>query len=253
MAGDELWNAIKRLVAAVVAQQPQPRRGTISSLNPTTMQARVQLYGASGGYLTGWLPLASTCIGPGWGICAAPPLGAQAIVLPTEGDLNSAVVIAAHWDLTEQPPSGYPVGELWFQHATGAFVKVNNSGGVQVVDQKGAIITTDGTGKVIATDQAGATITLPNDGTVRLTDKSGAYLWLNNNGTATLKANLNVLGGITTSAPSGGTGNVSINGNVAATGDVQANAPDGVTLGTHVHGGVQGGSSDTGGPENPIS
>jgi phage baseplate assembly protein V len=41
-------------------------------------------------------------------------------------------------------------------------------------------------------------------------------------------------------------GDVTVNGKIDATGDVTG---DGVSLSTHTHGGVQGGSSSTGGPE----
>ncbi|HUC17340.1 MAG TPA: phage baseplate assembly protein V [Acetobacteraceae bacterium] len=251
MSVDAFWNSLKRNVAAMIAQSATPRRGIVQSINPAGPFAKVTL--VPEGALTGWLPIAMPCAANGWGVIAVPPVGAQVIVLPIDGDSDSSVVIAAHWSQPMPPPSGYPVGELWLFHQTGAFVKVNNAGGVQAQDQKGAILTADGTGKVIAVDQAGATMELPNDGTARLIDKAGHSFVLNNNGSATLGANLIVQGTITTQAPSGGSGNLAINGNIAATGDVQANAPNGVTLGTHVHGGVQEGGGNTEGPANPIS
>ena len=52
---------------------------------------------STGFSLTGWLPIASPCVGGGWGVVAAPPIGAQVVVMPMDGNADSSVLWGAHW------------------------------------------------------------------------------------------------------------------------------------------------------------
>jgi uncharacterized protein involved in type VI secretion and phage assembly len=167
----ELINAVKRIVGAMLAELPHPRRGILASVNPATMQGRVNLPSStspSGFSLTGWLPIVMPCSGPGWGIVASPPVGSQVVVTPADGNTNSAMITGAHWSGPQQAPVGYPLGEMWFFHATGAFVKINNSGGVVFQDKDGALVETDGTGKITMSDPSGSSLKFTNDGTVEV-------------------------------------------------------------------------------------
>ena len=63
---DQLLNALKAQSAAQDATAGQPRFGVVSSVDPATGTARVQLQPE--GVLTGWLPVLSPWVGAGWGI-----------------------------------------------------------------------------------------------------------------------------------------------------------------------------------------
>ncbi len=159
MVTTELWNAIKRICESLVATVPQPRRGVVQSVNPATMQARVLIQPE--GLLSGWLPIAGSVTGNGYGILFAPLPGSQVLVIPTDMFVEGAVVVASHWSVLQPPPSGYAAGEYWLVSQTGSFIKIKN------------------------------------DGTIEIEDQSGTLLTFNNNGTATLSGDLNVTGTIT--------------------------------------------------------
>lgn len=203
---DEVWLHIKRLVAAMIAAQPQPKRGTIASVDPTTMRARVLMYSGLGpatGQLTGWLPILSPCIGAGWGLVASPPIGAQVLVVPVEGSPISGVVVGGHWSNAQLPPSGYAVGEIVLQHESGATVQMTNAGAVTMTDQHNATVILDGTGKVL------------------LEDASGSNMSFTNNGTITINGNLVINGNVNGNGAGGtGTTNWLISGNITATGTI---------------------------------
>lgn len=215
-ATDDLWNAIKRHIENIFSRMPQPRRGIVYSVDPTTLRAKVKLMPEQ--TITGWLPIAMPCVGSGWGLVAVPPPGAQVLIIPTDGNNNAAVVVSAHWSNAQTPPTGYVVGQLWLHHESGAYVHLNNDGGVY------------------AQDPSGATFYLPNNGTVVVKDQSGTVLELSNNGTVNITGNLVVSGNISDAAGAHGT----VAGLRGA-------------YNAHVHGGVTSGGSDTGATTTPIS
>jgi len=233
-------------------RMPQPRRGIVYSVDPTTLRAKVQIMPEQ--TITGWLPIAMPCVGGGWGVVAAPPPGSQVLIIPTDGNNNAAVVVSAHWSNAQPPPTGYTVGELWLFHETGAYLKVNNLGGVFSRDQNNATVVLDGTGKITATDkngavveltgtgaiyakdQAGAYWTLPNDGTAAIADATGHYVKLQNNGTISMLGNLIVSGDISDQ-----------NGAHGSLNNLRGN------YNNHTHNGVTPGSGNTGPTDLPIS
>jgi phage baseplate assembly protein V len=177
----------------MVASQPVPRRGLLSSVDPNTGKVRVKtpsLTAPSGYDQTGWLPYATQSAGEGWGVYSIPLPGTQVVVLPCEGDSNSSVVMAAHWSKPQPPPPGYSAGEMWLYHQSGSFVKLTNDG------------------KITLQDKAGSFVALTNDGKITLQDQSGSYIQFTNDGNISLHGNLYVDGDIT--GKYGGSGFISL-------------------------------------------
>ena len=84
-------------------------------------------------------------------------------------------------------------------------------------------------------DKSGSSLYFKSDGSITATDKAGSTVVLKGDDTASITAS----GGLTINA------DVTVNGAVTATGDVKGGS---ISLEDHVHGGVQGGSADTGPP-----
>lgn len=213
MPVDGIINAIRREAQALDHQMGHPQYGIVESYNPASATVRVTLQ--PDGVLTGWLPLACHWIGAGWGLVAPPSPGDQVVVIPQGGDPQDLIVVGRVYSSQGTPavsPPAAPSGELWMVHATGAFVKMLN------------------TGQITMQDAAGASVTLENTGTV------------------TVNGNLAVSGNITTAAGTWGTGNMSINGAVNAIGDMVAGyGAKNVSALNHQHTNGNGGA-DTGAP-----
>ncbi len=124
---DRLLNAIKRHAAAQDAAAGQARFGVVSAVDPAAGTARVMLQPE--GVESGWLPVLSPWVGPGWGVSCPPSPGDQVLVLPQEGDAEHGVIAARAW--SGQAPAT-PVGELWLTHRSGSFVRLLNDGTVSV-------------------------------------------------------------------------------------------------------------------------
>lgn len=172
----DLHNAIKRTVEGMMGTLPMARRGIIDSVNPAKMQARVLIQPE--GALSGWLPIATTNLGAGWGLLSAPVLGTQCVVLPIDGDAHAGVIIGYHYSNAQQPPATGP-GEMWLYHETGSVLKIAANGAIT------------------AQDAAGAFWQLPNNGTAIIQDKAGTSLTFENNGSAALAGSLTVTGEVT--------------------------------------------------------
>ena len=126
---DSLLNALKAGAAAQDSAVGQPRFGLVSSVDTARGIVRVTLQPE--GMLTGWLPLATAWVGPGWGLACPPAPGDQVLVLPEGGAGQPGAVIARTWS-TQAPPPAAPVGEFWLVHRSGSFLKLSNDGTVQI-------------------------------------------------------------------------------------------------------------------------
>ncbi len=159
-----LFNALKSQAAALDASVAQPRFGVVSSVDPSTYTARVLLQPE--GVLSGWLPIAATWVGAGWGMVAPPSPGQQVVVLAQEGQAEHGIVVGGLFSLSAQPPPA-PSGELWLVHQTGSFFKLHNDGSIE---GKATVWNLTGliqlTGSLVASgdvsDQGGAHGTLAN-------------------------------------------------------------------------------------------
>ena len=125
---DRFLNQVKSHSAQLDQGWAQPRLATVTSVDPATYSARVTVQPE--GVLSGWLPIASTWIGNGWGLACPPSPGDQVIVLWQEGDAQQGLVLARLWTQVAPPPQA-PTGELWLMHATGSYLKLHNDGSLE--------------------------------------------------------------------------------------------------------------------------
>jgi phage baseplate assembly protein gpV len=126
---DRFLNALKTRAAALDQTQAQPRFGLVTSVDPASGTARVQLQPE--GVLTGWLPVLSPWTGAGWGMCCPPAPGDQVLVLAQEGDAEHGVIAGRAFSLAQAPPAA-PAGEFWLVHASGSFLKLTNDGTIHI-------------------------------------------------------------------------------------------------------------------------
>lgn len=126
---DRLLNIIKQHAGALDQGGSQPRFATVSSVNATAATARVMLQPEA--VLSGWLPILSSWVGPGWGMWCPPSPGDQVLVLAQEGNAEHGIIIGGAFSNTQLPPAAQ-VGEFWLVHGSGSFIKLLNDGTVQM-------------------------------------------------------------------------------------------------------------------------
>lgn len=131
---DELINAVKRHVSGMIGQIGQARFGTVSSVNVANYTARVMIQPEN--VMSGWLPIAATMVGGGWGLVSPPTIGEQVIVSPTEGDSEHSIITGRVFSTQQQPPQTYtdqydkgtttPVqpGEIGLVYKDGTFLRL---------------------------------------------------------------------------------------------------------------------------------
>ena len=140
-----LQNAMRLQALRSQAKVVSSRIGTITSYDPSTFTARVQLQPDDS--VTGWLPVASPWIGNGWGMFAAPNIDDMVEVVCIDGALEAGTIIGRFYNL-EDLPLAVQSGEFWIVHASGAFFKLLNTGAVTFSDGKGATVTLNGDGTI---------------------------------------------------------------------------------------------------------
>lgn len=141
-----LQNAIRQHAASMDASGAVVRWGTVASNHPTDMTVKVLLQPE--GATTGWLPVASSMVGSGWGIVHKYPVGTPVLCLPDAGDSGNLVVIGASWSKSRMPPAA-PEGELWLVHSTGAAIKLLASGHITLQDPSGTTMAFTNNGTVL--------------------------------------------------------------------------------------------------------
>lgn len=142
-----IQNAMRLQALRAVAGLISSRIGQITSYDPNTFTARVQLQPDD--TQTGWLPIASPWIGNGWGAFFAPNVGDMVAVEFINGDMEAGTVIGRFWNF-EDLPKPVPAGEMWLLHKSGAFFKLTNDGKGSFSDGHGATITLDGSGNIVS-------------------------------------------------------------------------------------------------------
>ena len=126
---ERLLNMLKAHANALVQAQACPRFGTISSVDPDSGTARVAFQPE--GVLSGWMPILYPWVGAGWGMVCPPALGDQVFVLAQEGHAEHGVIVGRVFSSQQRPPAA-PSGEFWLVHTSGAYLKLQNDGTVQV-------------------------------------------------------------------------------------------------------------------------
>lgn len=136
-------NAFRRQAAQQDASAGQPRWGTVASVDAANHLARVLLQPDD--VLTGWLPIATTGAGSGWGVVAIPTTGSQAFVVPDGGDAQHGVIVGFGHSTVAAPPkvpsatdgegaapsNGQP-GETLLVHASGACIRLCDDGSIYI-------------------------------------------------------------------------------------------------------------------------
>lgn len=126
---ERLLNIIKQHASALDQGSSQPRFGIVASVDAGTATARVMLQPEA--VLSGWLPVLSPWVGPGWGLWCPPSPGEQVLVLAQEGDAEHGIIVGGAFSNTQAPPAAQ-VGEFWLVHSSGSFIKLLNDGTVQI-------------------------------------------------------------------------------------------------------------------------
>lgn len=140
-----LLNSVRLQVQRAMASLVVSKIGSVTSYDPNTMTAVVELQ--PDGDLTGWLPVSSAWIGNGWGMFAPPNIGDLVDVVFINGNVNGGIIVGRTYNQQNQP---LPVesGEFWLVHESGAFFKLLNTGALTISDGQGATVTLDGSGNI---------------------------------------------------------------------------------------------------------
>lgn len=122
---DEFLNHLRGHSAQLDRGIAQTRVGIVTSVDSATYSARITIQPE--GTLTGWLPVAASWTGNGWGLACAPSPGDQVVVVWQEGNAEQGIIIGRLWSYNVPPPNA-PVGELWLMHQSGSNLKLCNDG-----------------------------------------------------------------------------------------------------------------------------
>ncbi len=147
---DRWLDHMKAAAAGVHMQGGVNRFGIITSTRKTDTGYDVKVlydYGPDAQLQSGWMPVLSNMVGPGWGIVSPPHQGMLAFVAPDMGDANHGVVIGMSWNVTDKPPKApeamdggaTPVdaGELCFVSKAGAVLRLCADGSIYI---KGPVV-----------------------------------------------------------------------------------------------------------------
>ena len=127
---DHLLNAMRAQAQMSLGEKTTHRVGTVTAYDPNKYAVKVRMWPDTQESL-GWVPLASTYIGNGWGLVAAPSIGDQVMIAFDREDQDAGVVIGRFFTDVEQPPAA-PSGEFWLVHKSGNYLKFTNDGNVSL-------------------------------------------------------------------------------------------------------------------------
>jgi phage baseplate assembly protein gpV len=130
MSMHRLMAAQARSVVGQLSQFGAPRFGLVTSFNPQTYCAKVMIQPEN--TLTGWLPILSSWVGPGWGCVAPLPTGVQVLVLPDRNDAQQGVIAGVLYSDVDTPPNNAAAGEFLLLHKSGAVLTLKNNGSVDI-------------------------------------------------------------------------------------------------------------------------
>lgn len=103
--------------------------GEITSVDPENYLAKVNLQPVGGE--TGWLPICTLHAGPGYGIAALPPLGAQVLVVFEAGDINLGRIVGFTFNKVDTPPQIQP-GQVLISNESNASILLDADGTVKL-------------------------------------------------------------------------------------------------------------------------
>ncbi|WP_428486734.1 phage baseplate assembly protein V [Rhodopila sp.] len=126
---DRLNNIVKAHAGSQSKSSGQAKFGTVTSVNYESGNARILVQPE--GVLSGWLPILSQWVGPGWGMVCPPSPGDQVLFVPQDGDVEQGVIVGRTYSSSHMPPVA-PDGEFWLVHRSGSFLKLCNDGTIQI-------------------------------------------------------------------------------------------------------------------------
>ncbi|MDE4918542.1 phage baseplate assembly protein V [Cupriavidus metallidurans] len=130
MSVPQLANILRAHAQMAQGEKTTHRVGQITAYDPNKYAVRVKFWPDTV-ESSGWIPLASTYVGAGWGLVAAPSIGDQVIVAFDREDQDAGVVVGRFFTDVEQPPAA-PSGEFWLVHKSGSLLKFHNDGSVEL-------------------------------------------------------------------------------------------------------------------------
>ncbi len=139
----ELWNVMKGAGYAAASQFGQNRWGLVNGVrqSDTGYEAKVLLQPEN--VQSGWLPVLSHSVGPGWGLVCPPEPGMQAFVASDCGDGHHGVIVGLSYSLAAMPPvppsdfnqpNGTPIapGELALVSKAGGVIRLCADGSIHI-------------------------------------------------------------------------------------------------------------------------
>lgn len=124
-----LLNTMRAQADLAQSGRARTRIGLVSSYDPTNYCAKVRIMPDD--VETGWLPVTSPWVGNGWGMFAPPTLGDMVEIQFQENDIDAGFIVGRFYNDSDRPLD-VPAGELWLVHQTGAFIKLDNTGAVNI-------------------------------------------------------------------------------------------------------------------------
>jgi hypothetical protein len=124
-----ITNLMRREATRVAGQKSLSRAAIVTSYDPNHYAAKVLIQPEN--YETGFLPIATPWVGPGWGMFCPPSPGDVVDVHFQEGSRDAAFVALRFYG-NAAPPLSVPSGEFWLVHKSGSYVKLLNDGTVHI-------------------------------------------------------------------------------------------------------------------------
>lgn len=126
---EAMLNVMRREAGRAMNALALPRMGVVTSYDPAHYACKVRLQPSD--QETGWLPIATTWSGNGWGDYNPPSPGDVVDVHFQEGGKEAGYVSLRFYS-TVTKPLAVPSGESWRVHKSGSYLKFLNDGTVEV-------------------------------------------------------------------------------------------------------------------------
>lgn len=131
MSVPHLANILRAHAQMAQGEKTTHRVGQITAYDPNKYAVRVKFWPDTV-ESSGWIPLASTYVGAGWGLVAGPTIGDQVIVAFDREDQDAGIVVGRFFTDVEQPPVAQ-AGEFMLVHKSGGALKFTNDGNVALI------------------------------------------------------------------------------------------------------------------------
>lgn len=189
---DALLNQMRAQAQMAQGEKTTHRVGQVTAYDPNKYAVKVKMWPDTQESL-GWIPLASTYIGAGWGLVAGPSIGDQVIIAFDREDQDAGVVIGRFFTDVEQPPAA-PSGEFWLVHKSGSLLKFHSDGSVELKASAGITYTATQhhfVGPVQIDNTLNVNQTISGEGGMSISGDNGS------GHASTVTGNTNFVGGVT--------------------------------------------------------